>query len=160
MKGRCVMSKRRTTLADIEAAINRWETRLFRSVNALRKLRQQRKRIVDPAWMKECDSFLAEHPRPADATVSVMGVKVPIADEGKPLTELPPEPADDLAIPTFLKRSPADVAAAAEIKAGIENRKAAKARANAAKRKAQAKGELRKMPLQGAAALAYIAKAT
>ena len=110
------MSKRRMSLSEIEAAINRWEARLFRAATALMKLRQQRKRIKDPAFMKRHDEFLTKHPRSADAAIKVMGVKIPLDNE-PPLVALPVEPKDDLSVPTFLQRAknPADEVAKAEI---------------------------------------------
>ena len=124
------MSKRRMSLSEIEAAINRWEARLFRAATALMKLRQQRKR----------------YPRSADASVKVKS----------PLIALP-----DLSVPTFLQRAknPADEVAKAEILAAMAERKKRKAVSSTTKRKAAAKGETRKMPLSGEAALAYIEKA-
>jgi hypothetical protein len=124
------MSKRRMSLSEIEAAINRWEARLFRAATALMKLRQQRKR----------------YPRSADASVKVKS----------PLIALP-----DLSVPTFLQRAknPADEVAKAEILAAQAEHKKRKAVSSTAKRKAAAKGEMRKMPLSGKAALAYIEKA-
>ncbi len=124
------MSKRRMSLSEIEAAINRWEARLFRAATALMKLRQQRKR----------------YPRSADASVKVKS----------PLIALP-----DLSVPTFLQRAknPADEVAKAEILAAMAERKKRKAVSSTTKRKAAAKGETRKMPLSGKAALAYIEKA-
>jgi hypothetical protein len=98
------------------------------------KLRQQRKRIKDPALK----------PR--------SGVK---------LDNEPPAPKDDLSVPTFLQRAknPADEVAKAEILAAQAEHKKRKAVSRTAKRKAAAKGETRKMPLSGKAALAYIEKA-
>jgi hypothetical protein len=120
------MSKRRMSLSEIEAAINRWEARLFRAAAALMKLRRKR-----PALMK------------------------------RPLDIKPPLPKDDLSVPTFLQRTknPADEAAKAEIIAAQAEHKKRKAVSSTAKRKAAAKGETRKMPLSGKAALAYIEKA-
>jgi hypothetical protein len=154
------MSKRRMRLSEIEAAINRWEARLFRAATALMKLRQQRKRIKDPAFMKRHAEFLTKHPRSADAAIKVMGVKIPLDNE-PPLVALPVEPKDDLSVPTFLQRAknPADEVAKAEILAAQAEHKKRKAVSSTAKRKAAAKGEMRKMPLSGKAALAYIEKA-
>jgi hypothetical protein len=151
--------KRRMSLSEIEAAINRWETRLFRAATALMKLRQQRKRIKDPAFMKRHDEFLAEHPRSPDAAMKVMGVKIPLDNE-PPLVALPVEPKDDLTVPTFLQRAvnSADEVAKAEIIATVAEQKKRKAVSGAARRKAAAKGETRRMPLSGKAALAYIEK--
>ena len=150
------MSKRRMSLSEIEAAINRWETRLFRAATALMKLRQQRKRIKDPASMKRHD----EHPRSTDAAIKVMGVKIPLDNE-PPLIALPVEPKDDLSVPAFLQRAknPADKMAKSEIVAAQAEHKKRKAMSSTAKRKAAAKGETRKMPLSGKAALAYIENA-
>jgi hypothetical protein len=128
------MSKRRMSLSEIEAAINRWEARLFRAATALMKLRQQRKRIKDPALMK---------PRSADAPLDPPQIALP-----------------DLSVPTFLQRAknPADEVAKAEILAAQVEHKKRCAAHGLAKRKAAAKGEMRKMPLSGKAALAYIEK--
>jgi hypothetical protein len=120
------------------------------------KLRQQRKRIKDPALMRRHDDFLKRYPRSADTAIEVMGVKIPLDNE-PPLIALPVEPKDDLSVPTFLQRAknPADEAAKAEILAAEAEHKKRKA----VSRKAAAKGETRKMPLSGKAALAYIEKA-
>jgi hypothetical protein len=124
------------------------------------KLRQQRKRIKDPALMRRHDDFLKRYPRSADTAIEVMGVKIPLDNE-PPLIALPVEPKDDLSVPTFLQRAknPADEVAKAEILAAMAERKKRKAVSSTTKRKAAAKGETRKMPLSGEAALAYIEKA-
>lgn len=64
----------------------------------------------------------------------------------------------DLSIPEFLKRSPnaADEKAKAEILTQQDARKKAKAKARAEKAKAKRRGDLKKMPLEGRAAIAAI----
>jgi hypothetical protein len=63
--------------------------------------------------------------------------------------------ADDLAIPSFLQRKKLDPVAA-EIKAEQEATKKAKAKGRIEKMKAKQRGDLKKMPLSGKAALAAI----
>ena len=158
------MAKRRTALADIDAAISRWETRLFRTVTALQKLRKQRKRITNPALMKASDEHRAKYPLGHVHEIKVQGVTVPVPD-AQVDDPLPSEPTDDLAIPGFLSRNlpghgryhtQADLDAEAKLKAEIEEKKKLKAKGRIAKLKAKQSGETKKMPLSGKAALAYI----
>lgn len=91
----------------------------------------------------------------------------PVEAKAKPsdVTDIPFSefPIADLDIPPFLKREPkpkkADAEVAAEIAAANKARKTAKSRGRIAKMKAKQAGELRRMPLTGNAALAFIQNA-
>ena len=75
----------------------------------------------------------------------------------------PVKPGIDLEIPTFLKRTgtvgnktPADLAAIAAIEAEKAARKSTKKSVQAERRKAKQAGDLKKMPLEGRAAIEYL----
>jgi hypothetical protein len=69
-----------------------------------------------------------------------------------------PPPEIDTGIPTFLQRKKLDPVAE-QIKAEQEETKRAKARGRVEKMKAKQRGDLKKMPLSGKAALAAIDRA-
>ena len=143
------MKKKQMTLEQNEAAIKRWRSKLKRAMSMLDKLERQRKRLEAAAVRASI---------PAHPTV----------DSEATLGALPPKPEplavtiikemvapDDLAIPAFLQRKKLDPVAA-EIAAEQEATKKAKARGRIEKMKAKQRGDLKKMPLTGKAALAAI----
>jgi hypothetical protein len=154
------MAKRKT-LAEIDAAIARWTTKLTRASNTLAKLRLQRmrakqkaakaesipastlvaavkqvKRIREAAVVETGDALHQEHMRDIDKTI-------------------------DTAIPDFLQVGKAaqkavDEIVAEQIKTQQAEIKKRKAAGRIAKMKAKQRGDLKKMPLTGKAALAAI----
>jgi hypothetical protein len=135
------MEKRRTPekalvrLQALDEARARWWRRVVRAVNAIDKIDGQRKRLLKPKALDRLDP-----PIPQVETKHLGG-----------------PPSDD--IPVFLRRdvkNEADEKAKAEILAEQADRHRVKAKASAARSKARAKGELRKMPLQGKDALRAI----
>jgi hypothetical protein len=133
-----------TTLAiqKINADIGRWQTRLVRAVNAIRKLDGKRKRLVARSMKPKAQAPKAEP------------VALPVAD-------------NSLDIPGFLRRDPdggkslaatldVDAVAAAMIRDDQADRAKRKKIGSEARRKAQRSGETKKMPLTGKEALAAI----
>ena len=121
------------------AAIKRWRSRLKRAMTMLDKLEKQRKRLEAKPKMVV--------PSPGAARL------IP----EKPVSANRPaaHPADDIAIPAFLQRKKLDPVAE-QIKTEQEATKKAKARGRIEKMKAKQRGDLKKMPLTGKAALAAI----
>ena len=115
------------------AALKRWRTRLKRAMTMIDKLERQRKRSEAPP-----------KPRPAKAVI------IPPPPAAAPVR--PPEV--DTAIPPFLKRKPDPVAE--QIKADQIETKKRKAQGRKAAADAKRRGDTRKMPLTGKAALAAI----
>jgi hypothetical protein len=158
------LTRQEQNLKRIEEAIVRWQTRLRRAANTLGKLEQQRRR-ADKALIKA--NLLKEQRSRGSAPISdpsTLGdaIRKSIQDQVKP------EPVaivqhsdgsistitkdDDLAIPTFLRRKQLDPVAA-EIKAEQEEIKRKRAQGRKAKSVAKRRGDLKKMPLTGKAAL-------
>jgi hypothetical protein len=132
------MSKRNTTLEQVEASITRWQSRLRRAANALAKLEKQRKRLA--------------------AKVSAPKLAKPsLAETIMQETIAPPKPVGeiDTSIPAFLQRKKPDPVAE-QIVAEQKDLKRRKAQGRIATMKAKKSGETRKMPLTGKAALAAI----
>jgi hypothetical protein len=126
-------------------ALKRWRTRLKRALTAIDKLERQRKRLETRARN--------------DLAIAPVGSKPP-APKPLPVESLLDgldklAPADDLAIPTFLQRRKLDPVAE-QIKSEQEETKRKKAQGRIAKMKAKARGDLKKMPLTGKAALEAI----
>jgi hypothetical protein len=119
-----------TKLARIDEAINWRQRRIIRDANAIATLTAQRKRLLKPR------------------SVAVV--------------------ADDLSVPEYLQRAKSEHAADARARAEISAEQEAMRKAKAEKARARAKvkeqlantpkSELRKMPLQGQAALEAIRK--
>lgn len=93
-----------------------------------------------------------------NAIPAVKRAKPPISDVTDiPVTEFPIADRLDDDMPEFLRRDASqDKAAAEKLKAEIAEQKALKARGRAAARNARARGDTKRMPLQGKAALDYI----
>jgi len=163
------MAKRKT-VEEIDAAIARWQTKLKRAVNTIDRLRKQRLRADKATLRKTLEAQLKEaKPKtesiPASTLVAAVkshiarGLaapeKVMVTTEEWPAFEREKQKAAeiDTAIPDFLQR---DKKAAEEIKAGQAEISKRKAAGRIAKMKAKQRGDLKKMPLTGKAALAAI----
>ena len=179
------MARRQKTIAEIDASIKRWNTRLARAMTALAKLTAQRKRAVKAAQRPPVTMIAIATPL-GDAeivpgervTFPVAAVEVFEADNvagyhpGQGNAEriargALPKTADekaaavlgDLDIPDFLRRETArklDKVEAELIKAETETKRLAKSRGRIAKMKAKKAGDTKKMPLSGKAALDHI----
>lgn len=143
------MTKSVNKLEHNAAALKRWRSRLSRAIRMVEKLEKQRKRL-------EAAAIAPPRPRAhaliSDPATLLPAIQEAIEDHG---LSQKPKPADDLAIPAFLQRKKLDPVAA-EIKAEQEATKRAKARGRIDKMKAKQRGDLKKMPLTGKAALAAI----
>jgi len=138
----------------INGSIERWQRRLSRAVNAIKRLDAKRKRLV----RKRLTAKLPTAPVDGAVIVTVPAASETAVTLAKSI-EARPASADPGEIPAFLVRrqkSPADEQAAAQIRAEQAERKTRKAAASKARSKAKARGELRRMPLEGRAALAAI----
>jgi hypothetical protein len=146
------MKKEINKLEHNAAAIKRWRSRLKRAMSMLDKLERQRRRLETKA---RDDLAIAppgsKRPEPKSVTVSLPARHLHAA----PAPAAVPAPvADDLVIPTFLKRTPDPVAE--QIRTEQAEAKQAKTRGRIEKMKAKARGDLKRMPLTGKAALEAI----
>lgn len=148
------------------AAIKRWRSKLKRAITTLDKLEKQRKRLEAKKPVEQPP--LAPTPKLVDTPepVSARPARTPPdrtpAEKPNPISgPVPAAPvalaprADDLAIPTFLQRKKLDPVAE-QIAAEQQTTKQAKARGRIEKLKAKQRGDLKRMPLTGKAALAAI----
>lgn len=144
----------RHTIETVDIAIKRWETKLTRAMRQLSKLRLQRMRLKKRA----------EQPK---VTVRASVSAHPTVDSETTLGALPPPEAKPTpmidGIPEFLQRTPQAEAVKAVLdegtallKAEIEDTKKRKTKGRIEKMKAKARGDLKKMPLSGKAALDFI----
>ena len=139
------MSKK--TLEQVDAAIARWQTKLRRAVRAIEKLEAQKKRIVR-----------------RQASVPDLAIAPPLATAVKP-KPVPAPPASpppgaaactiDTSIPAFLQRRKLDPVAE-QIKQEQAEAKQRKTRGRIERMKAKQRGDLKRMPLTGKAALEAI----
>jgi hypothetical protein len=139
------------TVEQIDERLARWGTKLKRAVNTIERLQKQRKRLG-----KKAAPTMAKAETIAEPVLrKIAGMPKP---EGAALvTPDPVKAVPDLAIPAFLKRdTAADDAAAAAIKEEQADTKRRKARGRIDKMKAKQRGDLKKMPLSGRAALEAI----
>jgi hypothetical protein len=158
MKPKTKLSPRERRHAKMVATLTRWHKKLDQANKAIAKAV-----VIIPKLerqLRRYDEALANAPLP-EPKLSV--ATPPIADRGAAAP--PPLPSatttltdDDAGIPDFLRRVPnaADEAARVEITADQAERKAAKKRASAERRKANVSGERPRMPLLGKEALAAI----
>jgi|SRR5215472_14992693 len=139
------MPTRDDKIARADLLLARLHSRLYRTVNAIKKVDAQRKRLLDKQYVGAGPDTRQQTPPP----------------ERKAAAELPkvadtlPAPDDSLDIPALFRRpvvNPADAAA----KAAILAEQAAKAKNKRAASKAKAGDALAKQPLSGKAALAVI----
>jgi hypothetical protein len=158
--GHSLTAKREKQTEYLDQRIARCQSRIIRTVNVLDKLVKAKRRL-----QKAIAAELQEKADEAARAVKRLTVKTETQVESKPTIANVPMPHvgkietdDPLAVPTFLRRvsNAADQKAIAEIKAEQAASKTVKAKASAAKSKAKAKGDLRKMPLEGRAALEAI----
>lgn len=140
------MTKETSKLDHNTAALKRWRTRLQRAMTMVGKLEKQRMRIEKKMTQAE---QLAE-----PVLRKLAGMPKP---EGAVLVPSPPA-KDDLAIPAFLDRAKPDPATE-QIRQQIKENIARKARGRIERMKAKQRGDLKKMPLTGKAALAAIRNA-
>lgn len=125
------------TVAELDKALARWQSKLKRAVNTIDKLQKRRKRVVAKA----------ERVAPPGAAKPKFIETVMRETTGIPDLKVP-----DTSIPDFLKRTKDDEVAD-QIKAEQAAIKKAKAAGRIAKMKAKQRGDLKKMPLTGRAAL-------
>lgn len=122
------------TLEQNAEALKRWRTRLKRAMTAIDKLERQRKRL--------------------EAKPPV--VKTPPVEITPPVAPAPPvetkPPVDALVLPSFLDRTKVDPVAE-QIREEQADTKRRKARGRIEKMKAKQRGDLKKMPLTGRAAM-------
>lgn len=145
---------KRNTLEDNAVALKRWRSRLKRAMTMIEKLERQRKRLEakSQSGVGLPSAARADHPKklvPRQPAARPEPLAVTIMRE---ITEPPKE--IDTSIPSFLKRTPDPVAE--QIKAEQAETKRAKARGRIERMKAKQRGDLKKMPLTGKAALAAI----
>ena len=144
------------SLEHVRAARQRWQTRLTRAVNAIRKLDATERLLLK----KAAEPAVERRASPAPASSAVETDHLNERQFERFVEAQPAAAADD--IPTFLRRKPlsdADKAAAEAIKAAAAERAKKKKAGQAATRKAKLSGETRRMPLTGKAALDAIKNA-
>jgi hypothetical protein len=125
------------------AALKRWQTRLKRALTMLDKLDRQKKRL---------EKAKLERPRGSVDLANfseTFGPAIRESFEDARTKKKQPEP--DLAIPSYLRRTPDP--AVEQLKREQEETKKAKAKGRIEKMKAKQRGDLAKMPLSGKAAL-------
>jgi hypothetical protein len=141
---------KKQTLEQNAAALKRWRSRLKRAMSMLDKLEKQRKRLEASAVR----SSVPAHPTvDSEATLGAL----PPKPEPLALTIMREiaAPVEDTGIPAFLQRKKLDPVAE-EIAAEQADLKKRKAKGRIEKMKAKQRGDLKKMPLTGKAALAAI----
>lgn len=131
---------RKQTLEQNATALKRWRSRLKRAMTAIEKLERQRKRLETAA---------------AQSALSIAKSRR-VAPSGDMAPVVAAEP--DLAIPSFLDRTKPDPVAD-QIRAEQADIKKRKARGRIEKMKAKQRGDLKRMPLTGRAALEAIRNA-
>jgi hypothetical protein len=156
------MSKRNTASPD--AALARWKTRLKRAITMINKLEKQKKRIEKKqrapvaainyaVSLPTVGAIVANANEEADARRAAEVEREILSDTFKE--------HEDTRIPEFLRRglaaqNAADAVIADKIKSEQAEAKKAKARGRAEKHKAKMRGDLKRMPRSGKAALDYI----
>jgi hypothetical protein len=150
-------AKTSTDIDNVNASIRRWQTRLTRAVNTINRLTAKRTRLERKRNALPVGEVVATVTVPAASPAAVAVAKSVVA-EAAPGKAVTPAPKDDGDIPAFLRRQklPADEAAAAQIRAEQAELKKRKTAGRKAKKDAAKRGELRRMPLEGRAALAAI----
>ena len=152
-----------TKLQRVEASIERTQRRINRNHNAMIRLLRQRKRLLvtlkgaepedleDRLYVKPVE--LAKPPKPADEATAALQM---LKEREDRLYVKPDDPLDARNQPWNQRGNPADEKAKAEIIASQQARAKVKAKASGEKSRAKKRGELRKIPLVGKAALAAI----
>jgi len=149
---------KRMTIEECDAAIKRWRTKFRIAVNRLDDLERIKKRLVarHAKEAAEARAAAAEQEAAQHVTMIAIAAPEPVTAPANPEPVTAPGGGDD--IPGFLRRGVAaqkavDKVIADQIIADEAERKKTKAAGQAAKRKAKARGDLKKMPLTGKAAL-------
>jgi len=156
-------------LDQIERRLERLRSRLYRTVNAINKLERTQRRLK-----KQPSAIAVAAVKAAGADVATVATQAVKATEtlsescDRIVTERIMSPAKtdtlDIKEQPWIKSASrsnlteSDKKAIAEIQAEQKDKKKSLAAARIAKMKARMKGEMRKMPLQGKAALAEINK--
>lgn len=122
-------------LADVEARMKRWQTRLNRSVNALNKLERQRRRLQQQIGRPPNPAFVMEVPLPTRTMADRTADQKALRQLNEAVQRMDAEPIENLDIPPFLQREAVDVD---KLKA---------------QRKSKEEADKHKMPLTGRAAL-------
>jgi len=138
------MPTRDDKVARADLLLARLHSRLYRTVNAIRKVDAQRKRLLDKQYVGAGPDTRQQPPPERKAAAALPKV-----------ADTLPAPDDSLDIPAMFRRpvlSPADQAA----KAAIRAEQADRAKAKRAASKAKAGDALAKKPLTGKEALAAI----
>ena len=149
-----------TTIERAQRKMEKADRTVTRCVKLLAKLERQRRRMQKA--MAQARAAAAD-----ELVTTAAPVPAPVQEEAPPPIVAAPAPADELEIPTYLRRTAdgnaKDAAARAEIEAAQAAEKKRKAERAAAKRSikkqvldAELTGQRRKMPLTGRAALAAI----
>lgn len=126
-----------TKLANVEASLKRWQTRLTRAANKVNELDRKRRRLqaqMGPVGLTDLIGNVEKPDHPVGSKKSTSEPPVISTDD----PDLVEKVAAALDIPPFLKREPVDV----------EKLKA--------KRKSKEEADKHKMPLTGRAALKHI----
>lgn len=144
------MAKKLADIDHVNAAIKRWQSRLQRAMTMLRKFENQRKRIEAAA---KKPTRPRAHASIGDPSTLGVAIQESIKDQGIAAKTA----VIDTEIPAFLRREKATLdPAATEILKEQEETKRKKARGRIEKMKAKQRGDLKKMPLSGKAALEAI----
>jgi hypothetical protein len=147
----------RRTVDELDAAIKRRQSRIRRDATAIAKLEARRKRLLKPPAHKVAVT--------SDGLCHCAAEPMPHAPHraqpryAPAVTAEPKAPADDLDIPAFMRRTPvnaADEAAKAAILAERETKAKAKKKASAERSRLARRGDLKRMPLSGKAAMEAI----
>jgi hypothetical protein len=170
------MMKQANTLETNAAALKRWRTKLKRAMTAIEKLERQRKRL-EAKSVKPMEALPAKDTFPKKDAKA--GFAVRASEEQHAITRAVLDPrldtiganiveetvdlsatkvSHDLALPSFLDRTKVDPVAEQirEEQADIKRRKA---KGRIEKMKAKQRGDLKRMPLTGRAALEAIRNA-
>lgn len=147
------MARKQVTIEHLDASINRWKSRLRRAVNMIDKLEKQRKRLAVRV-------SVPAHPTvDSETTLGAMPPSLPMTSPTAtiPSPNVPTKPTEiDTDIPAFLRRQKPGTPIGEQIAAEQAATKKAKARGRIDKMKAKQRGDLKRMPLTGKAALAAI----
>lgn len=155
--------KKQITVEQIDERITRWQGKLKRAVNTIERLQRMRKRALKKAAAVDLAIAppLAKAVKPKPEPLAVTLFKEMAAEGAAESAERPAAPgvqapaAIDTTLPDFLRRD-RDTPEAAQIRAEQAERKSRKNAGRIATMKAKARGDLKKMPLTGRAAMAAI----
>lgn len=152
-------SKKQITVEQIDAQLAKWMGTIIRATRTIERLQRMRKRAVKKASAPtpiEAAPILKQAETMQANMTAQLPPKAPAESVERPAEKpAPTPPADDLAIPGFLKRGK-EAPETEQLRAELAEHKRLKTAGRIAKMKAKASGETRKMPLTGRAALAAI----